>query len=66
MLFPKISDALSSESIDLGLTELASHATLALGCQELFAVADIAMMVFLFVLAATTLIAPRAAHDPRD
>jgi len=98
ILFPKISDALSSESIDLGLTELASHVTLALVCQQLFAVADIAMMVFLFGLAAlarpplrslawlgsflfslsfaldllvvgsvvatTTLIAPRAAHDP--
>lgn len=50
-LFPKIADALNSASIDLGLAELATHPTVALVCQQLFAVADIAMIVFLFGLA---------------
>ena len=51
-VFPRISDALNSAAIDHGLTELASHPTLALVCQQLFAVADIALIVFLFGLAA--------------
>jgi hypothetical protein len=52
IVFPKISDALNPTSIDHGLAELAAHSTLAMVCQQLFAVADIAMIVFLFGLAA--------------
>jgi hypothetical protein len=51
ILFPSISDALNYTAIDHGLTELASHPTLALVCQQLFAVADIAFIIFLFGLA---------------
>ena len=52
LFFPKISDALNPDALDLGLSQLAAHPTLALVCQQLFAVADIAMIVFLFGLAA--------------
>lgn len=52
VLFPKISDALDPAAIDHGLAELAQHSTTALVCQQLFAVADIALIVFLFGLAA--------------
>jgi hypothetical protein len=50
-LFSKISDALDPGAIDHGLIQLAAHPTLTLVCQQMFAVADIAMIVFLFGLA---------------
>jgi hypothetical protein len=51
-VFSSISDALNPAAIDHGLAELASKPTLALVCQQMFAVADIALIVFLFGVAA--------------
>ena len=51
VLFPTISDALDPTALDHGLAALASHSTLALACQHLFALSDIAIIVFIFGLA---------------
>ena len=51
-LFPTISDALDPRALDHGLAELASHSALAMTCQHLFAVSDIALIIFMFGLAA--------------
>jgi hypothetical protein len=50
-LFPTISDALDPTALDHGLAELASHTAAATTCQHLFAVSDIALIVFMFGLA---------------
>ena len=51
VLFPTISDALDPTALDHGLAELALHSGVAMVCQHLFAVSDVAMIVFLFGLA---------------
>ncbi len=49
--FPLISDALDLRALDHGLAELASHSSVAITCQHLFAVSDIALIIFMFGLA---------------
>jgi hypothetical protein len=51
MLFPAMSDALDPTALDHGLAELVSHPAAATMCQHLFAVSDIALIVFMFGLA---------------
>jgi hypothetical protein len=53
VLFPTISDALHPTALEHGLAQLASHSAVAMACQHLFAVSDIALIVFMFGLAAT-------------
>lgn len=50
-LFQRMSDALSPDAVDRGLSVLAQHQMLVLTCQQLFGVCDIALIVFLFGLA---------------
>jgi hypothetical protein len=51
VLFPQMSDALDPGTLDRGLAELGSHFAVAMTCQHLFAIADMALIVFMSGLA---------------